>query len=173
MGLGFVALLAGTFIVIGLRIARSPTSTIVPLPTLPSPQATPPAAQSPTDAGSPEESEAAVAASPGVEPAAAGRMAEPKGVDAFSGTLESRLDPSLGVGPGQGVLELDGPAEVRVSVDGVDRGALPLVLIVDEGRHRVQYRLDDRSTVRFYYVKRRATRTLRVVTRPGGFVDAR
>ena len=45
--------------------------------------------------------------------------------------------------------------------------------ILQEGRHVVRYQLGDGSTVRFYYVKSGATRALRVITRPGGFVDAR
>ncbi|MGB5351056.1 MAG: hypothetical protein WBN10_15725, partial [Polyangiales bacterium] len=74
---------------------------------------------------------------------------------------------------GQGVLELTGPAEVSVEVDAVDRGTLPLTLVLDEGTHRVRYRLGARSSDRFYYVKSGATRALEVVTQPGGFVDAR
>ena len=53
------------------------------------------------------------------------------------------------------------------------RGPLPLALVLDEGRHRVRYRFAGESTVRFYYVKAGATRSLDVVTRPGGFIDAR
>jgi hypothetical protein len=79
----------------------------------------------------------------------------------------------LGAPEAQGALELSGPAEVTVEVDGVNRGALPVTLVLDQGRHRVRYRVGTRFTDRFYYVKSGATRVLRVVTQPGGFVDAR
>lgn len=92
---------------------------------------------------------------------------------AFAGSLRSGVSPSLDVAEGQGVLELTGPAEVSVEVDAVDRGTLPLTLVLDEGTHRVRYRLGARSSDRFYYVKPGATRALEVVTQPGGFVDAR
>ena len=71
------------------------------------------------------------------------------------------------------MLELTGPAEVSVEVNEVARGTLPLSLALDEGTHRVRYRFGARSTDRFYYVKSGATRSLKVVTQPGGFVDAR
>jgi len=99
----------------------------------------------------------------------------PAGPDlsAFAGRLRAGVHPLLDVAEGQGVLELGGPAEVSVEVDGVDRGTLPLTLVLDAGTHRVHYRVGARSTDRFYYMKPGATRTLQVVTRPGGFVDAR
>jgi hypothetical protein len=96
-----------------------------------------------------------------------------RALSAFSGTLRAGVDPSLPVGAGQGVLELTGPAEVSVEVDEVERGTLPLSLVLDEGTHRVRYRFGARATDRFYYVKPGATRSLEVVTPPGGFVDAR
>ena len=97
------------------------------------------------------------------------------GIDlsAFAGSLRAGVDPSLAVAEGQGALELTGPAEVSVEIDGVDRGTLPVTLALDEGTHRVRYQLGTRSTDRFYYLKSGATRALRVVTQPGGFVDAR
>jgi hypothetical protein len=79
----------------------------------------------------------------------------------------------LGVAEGQGVLELIGPGDVSVEVDGVDRGALPVTLVLDEGQHAVRYRAGSGSTYRFYYVKRGATRGLSVLTQAGGLVDAR
>jgi hypothetical protein len=99
----------------------------------------------------------------------------PVGLDlsSFAGSLRTGVDPSLDVAEGQGALELSGPAEVSVEIDGVDRGTLPLKLVLDEGTHRVRYRLGARSTDRFYYLKSGSTRALQVVTRPGGFVDAR
>jgi CheY-like chemotaxis protein len=108
------------------------------------------------------------------EPAAV--VAAPSGglnLSAFSGDLRPGVDASLGVVEGQGVLELIGPSGVRVDVDGVDRGALPVTVVLDQGRHAVRYRAGARSTYRFYYVKSGATRALKIVTRPGGFVDAR
>ena len=94
-------------------------------------------------------------------------------LSAFAGSLRTGVDPSLDVAEGQGALELSGPAEVSVEIDGVDRGTLPLKLVLDEGTHRVRYRLGAQSTDRFYYLKSGATRALQVVTQPGGFVDAR
>jgi hypothetical protein len=79
----------------------------------------------------------------------------------------------LEVTEGQGVLELIGPGDVSVEVDGVDRGPLPVTLVLDQGRHVVRYRTGTRSTYRFYYVKSGATRGLRVLTQAGGLVDAR
>jgi len=103
------------------------------------------------------------------------RSVWPVGLDfsAFTGSLRTGVDPTLDAAEGQGALELSGPAEVSVEVDGVNRGTLPLTLLLDEGTHRVRYRLGARSTDRFYYVKSGSTRALQVVTRPGGFVDAR
>jgi hypothetical protein len=95
------------------------------------------------------------------------------GVSAFSGRLREGVDPSLEVTEGQGVLELVGPGEVRVEVDGVDRGALPVTLALDQGTHMVRYRSGARLTDRFYYVKSGATRGLNVLTQAGGLVDAR
>jgi hypothetical protein len=95
------------------------------------------------------------------------------GLAAFSGSLRAGVDPSLGVAEGQGVLELIGPGDVSVEVDGVDRGALPVTLVLDEGQHAVRYRAGSGSTYRFYYVKRGATRGLSVLTQAGGLVDAR
>ena len=78
-----------------------------------------------------------------------------------------------GHGPGQGVLQLSGPPEVLVIVDGIERGPLPVELVVDQGRHLVRYEYQGRRIVRFYFVKAGATRVLELITRPGGFVDAR
>jgi CheY-like chemotaxis protein len=96
-----------------------------------------------------------------------------RGVSAFSGSLRAGVDPSLEVAEGQGVLELIGPGDVSVEVDGVDRGALPVTLVLREGRHAVRYRVGPRSTYRFYYVNEGATRGLSVLTQAGGLVDAR
>ena len=96
-----------------------------------------------------------------------------RGLSAFAGTLRAGVDRSLEVAEGQGVLELSGPGDVSVEVDGVDRGALPATLVLDQGRHTVRYRTGARSTYRFYYVKSGATRSLSVLTQAGGLVDAR
>ncbi|MFA9470863.1 MAG: response regulator [Deltaproteobacteria bacterium] len=96
-----------------------------------------------------------------------------RGLSAFAGSLRPEVDPSLEVAEGQGVLELLGPGDVGVEVDGVDRGALPATLVLDQGRHAVRYRTGARSTYRFYYVKSGATRSLNVLTQAGGLVDAR
>lgn len=97
----------------------------------------------------------------------------PADVPAFSGRLREEVDPTLGVTEGQGVLELRGPGDVSVEVDGVDRGALPVTLVLDAGRHAVRYRSALRSTDRFYYVRSGATRDVNVLTQAGGLVDPR
>jgi CheY-like chemotaxis protein len=91
----------------------------------------------------------------------------------LGGRLRAGVHPSAGATESQGVLELLGSAEVRVEVDGVDQGTLPLRLALDEGVHRVRYRSGSRAFDRFYYVKPGATRAIEVVTQAGGFVDAR
>ena len=96
-----------------------------------------------------------------------------RGIRAFSGVLRSGADPAIVTSDTQGILRIDGPQEVRVQVDGVERGVLPVVLPLEEGRHLVRYRVGSSFTDRFYYVKSGATRSLRVITLPGGFVDAR
>ena len=60
-----------------------------------------------------------------------------------------------------------------MSIDGVDHGELPIAVALDEGRHLVRYHFQEGVTDRFYYVGAGATRALRVITLPGGFVDAR
>jgi len=71
------------------------------------------------------------------------------------------------------VLELDGPGDVRVDVNGVDRGALPVTLVLGAGTHAVRYRGAVRSTDRFYYVRSGATRVVSIFTQAGGLVDPR
>ena len=93
------------------------------------------------------------------------------GLRAFSGTLRPGVDPALGVGAAEGVIELHGAPGLGVVVDGVDRGVLPLSLVLPAGRHSVRYELREGASVRFYFVEAGATRVLRVITRPGGFVD--
>jgi hypothetical protein len=83
------------------------------------------------------------------------------------------VDPSLVVADGHGVLELSGSSDVRIEVDGVERGVVPISLVLPEGTHAVRYHNEAGSTYRFYFVKSGATRSLRVVTRPGGLVDPR
>lgn len=95
------------------------------------------------------------------------------GLHSFSGALRPGVDPALRVADGQGVLELDGPSEVTVDVDGVDCGPLPIALTLDPGRHMVRYHRGPKNTVRFYTVEPGATRALRIVTLPGGLIDAR
>ncbi|MEM7437757.1 MAG: DUF4388 domain-containing protein, partial [Myxococcota bacterium] len=92
---------------------------------------------------------------------------------AVAGLLADGIDGSLSALPDQGALELLGPTEVVVQVNGVAHGSLPLTLVLDEGRHLVRYGSGARWTYRVYFVKRGATRTLRVRLKPGGFVDAR
>jgi len=110
-------------------------------------------------------------------PAAAVRAPSeaPGGVDlsAFAGVLRAGVDPSWTLEEGQGVLELVGSSELSVEVDGVDRGPLPVALVLDQGTHRVRYRVDARSTDRFYYVKSGATRAATAPIRAGGLVDPR
>jgi len=86
----------------------------------------------------------------------------PGGVDlsAFAGVLREGVDPSLAAGPGQGVLELYGSAGVTADVDGVDRGELPVTLVLDQGKHLVRFRVGSASSDRFYYVKSGATRAV-------------
>lgn len=104
----------------------------------------------------------------------AGRSSEPeRGLTAFSGQLSPGVDLDIGASAEQGALVLEGDPSIRVTVDGVDRGALPVSIVLDEGRHIVRYRSPDGFTDRFYFVKAGATRTLRAITQPGGFVDAR
>ena len=91
----------------------------------------------------------------------------------YEGSLRYEVDEALRAAASEGALELIGPEDVRVAVDGVDRGNLPIVVLLDEGRHVVRYGVRGAWTYRLYYVKRGATRTLRVSKRPGGFVDAR
>ena len=94
------------------------------------------------------------------------------GLLAHAGELRPSVDPSLALSEAQGVLELLGPAGVAVHIDGVDRGPLPLTLVLDEGRHVVRYRIGESWTYRFYYVKAGATRVLHVSATRSGFVDA-
>ena len=152
-GLGFLTLLGATIGLLAWRTVMTPESA-------PSAERVEPSSS--TELSFPEPRPEAVAA-----PSAT------RGVAAFSGELRSGIDPTIGALAGQGALELDGPSAVEVTVDGEDLGALPLALPLDEGRHRVRYRVEGTSTDRFYYVKSGTTRALTVVTRPGGFVDAR
>ena len=154
LGLAFATLLSAT---VGLLLWRQVTPRAVP-------------------AGLSEVATAPALAPAAVQVAPDALAATPPGsagVSAFSGSLREGFDPSLEVTEGQGVLELRGPVQVSVEVDGVDRGALPVTLALDQGRHAVRYRAGGRSTYRFYYVKSGATRGLRVITQAGGLVDAR
>ena len=112
-------------------------------------------------------------AEPEVAAAIPGSPSSDRGLSSFAGSLRAGVDSSLQVAGGQGVLELSGPDDVTVTVDGVDRGPLPVKLVLTQGRHAVRYRSAERSTYRFYYVKSGATRALRILTQAGGFVDAR
>jgi CheY-like chemotaxis protein len=156
VGAGFILLLAGTVAIL-LRDQRlSPAEgTPVVSPVQPAPVT---------------ETEGVVIEVPAPTPE---RPEAIPGLHAFSGELRNGIDPSLQVDEGQGVLELDGPTEVTVDVDGVDHGSLPIELVLDPGRHTVRYHVGARATVRFYTVEPGATRTLRVVTLPGGLIDAR
>jgi CheY-like chemotaxis protein len=156
LGAGFIALVVAVLALIGWQLAAE-----VPTERAPEPDVAP--------ADSADEPLAG-------EPDAPATSEEPRGsvigLHEFSGKLRPGLDTELAVGPGQGLLELSGPPEVSVIVDGIDRGALPIQLVLDQGRHVVRYEYDGRRSVRFYFVKAGATRALEVITRPGGFVDA-
>lgn len=158
-GAAFIALVVATATVIGWRLAVSATRSEAPPVVVRAPEraAEPPG---PTEAGR---------STPPAPPTAAPR----EGLTAFSGELHPGVDVEIVAAAGQGALVLDGPEQVRASIDGVDRGTLPVSLVLDEGRHLVRYRFGDRISARFYFVKAGATRILRVITRPGGFVDAR
>ena len=155
LGGGFVALVAATVALILFQQARVPS---VP-ETRPVPE---PAAH-----------ERAIDTTPSTPPRVEAEVPPRVGLFEFSGVLRPGLDAGLGAGPGQGVLEVSGPTDTQVVIDGIDRGSLPIELVVDEGRHAVRYVRGDRFTVRFYYVKAGATRALKVVSRSDGFVDAR
>ncbi len=157
LGLAFAILLSATvaFLIVRQAVPRgtAPAVALVPVPM----EAPAPDAQ-------------ALPALPAAVPAS---PLSRRRLSAFSGSLRAGVDPALEVTEGQGVLELIGPGDVSVEVDGVDRGVLPVTLVLDEGRYAVRYRTGSRSTDRFYYVKRGATRGLRVLTQAGGLVDAR
>jgi hypothetical protein len=157
LGFAFIVLLIATT---GLLIWREVSSP---------PAAPPPPVTAPAPAPI-EVDQAEAVAEQGVD-ARPAPSAEPW--SGFAGTLKEGVDASLEVSEGQGVLEIDGTSGVRIEVDGIDRGSLPAAIVLDEGRHTVRFETDTRSTTRFYYVKAGATRVLRAVTRPGGFVDPR
>ncbi len=163
LGMAFVVVLATTVAFLVWRQLMPASAPSIARPVVEAPAV-------PAEAALPEE-----AATPAVAPDA--RSLEPprgnRGLFEVSGRLTPGTEPSLAVAEGRGVLSLAGPAEVSVEVDGRIRGPLPLTLVLEEGRHRVRYRFAGESTVRFYYVKADATRSLDVVTRPGGFIDAR
>jgi len=153
LGAGFVALVVATLGLIGWQLAAT------------APRDAPRRAEDEMSGDAPVELEEAA-------PTPATTEASRRAGD-VSGELREGVDASLTVGPGQGVLELTGPPEVRVLVDGIARGSLPVTLVLDQGRHLVWYEHGGARSVRFYYVKSGATRALEVITRPGGFVDAR
>jgi CheY-like chemotaxis protein len=111
----------------------------------------------------------------GAEMAAPPAGASPAGFEPsdVSGTLRFGVDPSLQVGESQGVLELIGSSEIEVEVNGIERGSLPLTVVLDQGRHAVRYRFGPRATYRFYYIQAGTTRAVRAVNQPGGLIDAR
>ena len=158
LGAGFIALVVAVLALIGWQLAAE-----VPAERGPQPARAP--------AESADEPLVGERAAPGTSTSEAPRGSV-DGLHEFSGKLRPGLDTELAVGPGQGVLELSGPPEVSVIVDGIERGALPIQLVLDEGRHVVRYEYEGRRSVRFYFVKAGATRALEVITRPGGFVDA-
>lgn len=95
------------------------------------------------------------------------------GLSAYAGELRAGVPSSLAVSKTQGVLELDGPPRVSAKVNGIDRGPLPVTLVLEDGQHVVRYSIGDAWTHRFYYVKAGATRVLHALPTQGGFVDAR
>lgn len=163
LGIGFVVVLATTVVFLLWRQVMPAAG----------PSAARPVVVEPGEPSEPAPAEAEAIATVGADDAPPMEVEGIPGLFELSGRLTVGTEPRLGVGEGQGVLSLTGPAEVQVEVNGGGRGALPLALVLEEGRHRVRYRIGGESTVRFYYVKAGATRTLEVVTRPGGFVDAR
>jgi CheY-like chemotaxis protein len=158
LGLGFVTLLLVT---VGFLIWHQAMPTV-------GPTGSPAAAPGPAQATATDEQVAPEAPLAVPSPS-------PGGLDlsVFAGSLRAGIDPSLDVAEEQGVLEIIGPSDVSVDVDGVDRGALPVTLVLDQGRHAVRYRFGAKWTYRFSYVKQGATRTSRLIAQPGGFVDAR
>ena len=170
LGLAFIVLLAATAALLVWR-AASPPSADAPL------SASPPPANAPTVAAAPAPSPAAEqTAEPAGSPEAESARRPSAAAAPWSGltgTLREGVQPSLEVSDMQGVLEVTGAADVRIEVDGEPRGVLPAALVLDEGRHAVRFESHMRSTTRFYYVRAGDTRVVRVVTRPGGFVDAR
>ncbi len=156
LGLAFVTLLGATvgFLLWGQVDPASP------------PPESPVAKEAPAPQQEPELSEVEAQAVTPQDPANRPRLS------ALSGSLRDAVDPSLSVSPDEGVLELTGPGEVRVVVDGVDRGALPTTLVLEEGIHAVRYREETKSADRFYYVKSGTTRAVDHIAQGGAFVDA-
>jgi CheY-like chemotaxis protein len=95
------------------------------------------------------------------------------GLSAYAGELRAGVPSSLAVSMTQGVLELTGPVDIMAQVNGIDRGPLPVTLVLEDGQHTVRYSIGDAWTYRVYYVKPGATRVLRAFPIQGGFVDAR
>jgi CheY-like chemotaxis protein len=163
LGLGFLLLFSGT---VGFLIwhqlfpGRTPTGFSSASPALTSPAAPEREAH---------EQQVGSQAPASVPPEAPWRIE----LSAFTGSLRPGVDPSLELGEGQGALELIGPHEVSVEIDGVDRGGLPVTLALDQGIHRVRYHVGPRSTDRFYYVKSGATRAATTPVQVGGLVDPR
>jgi len=164
LGAGFLTLVAATIGLIAWRLVTAPLGPEAPEKLVTAAELSPG-----VDVPTPSAETPAVAVPLPSAPAAPASG----GLFEFSGVLRPSLDPALGAGPGQGVLELFGPAKVRVVVDGIDRGSLPVSLVVDQGRHQVRYSDELGFADRFYFVKAGSTRSARVLTRPGGFVDAR
>jgi CheY-like chemotaxis protein len=162
LGAAFLALVVGTIALIAWRLISVDDAAVVPQVESEAPAVEAEGAQAePTDVET-------------REPAAATQSSSRRsGVHAWSGTLHEGVDSALGAVAGQGALELDGPPDIRVTIDGIERGGLPLAIVLDQGIHAVRYGYRGRSTDRFYYVKPGFTRRLVVVTRAGGFVDAR
>lgn len=160
LGFGFIVLLTGT---VALLVWRQWAPRVTPVS---------PTVGVPGEAEAPRTEPAAIESPPASSKGSANRE-DDQGLSAFSGQLRPGVDAALGVGEGQGVLELGGPSEVTIEIDGVDYGALPAEVVLDEGRHTVRYRIGARSTYRFYIVKPGATRVLRVAIAPSGLIDAR
>jgi CheY-like chemotaxis protein len=161
LGVGFIALVAGTAALLlwSAWSARTPAArSIIAEPS----EAAAASEQTAIETEAPERSQAPPAVEEGLA-----------GLTAVSGELRADVAAGLEVGEGEGVLELDGPGEVTVAIDGIEHGPLPVKAVLAQGRHKVRYQLGSRATYRFYVVKAGATRVLRVVTRPGGLIDAR
>ena len=105
LGAGFLTLVAATIGLIAWRLVTAPLGPEAPEKLVTAAELSPG-----VDVPTPSAETPAVAVPLPSAPAAPASG----GLFEFSGVLRPSLDPALGAGPGQGVLELFGPAKVRV-----------------------------------------------------------